>query len=685
MPQKVAGLDEEAQPSLPKSRPVPAPAARGFRPELQGLRALAVLLVVVYHVWLDRVSGGVDVFFVISGFLLTGQLVRATGRGRVEFRPLWGRMIKRLFPAALTVLLVVMAASVVLLPEARWFQTIREVVAAALYLENWQLASDSVDYFAQNNGSSVVQHFWSLSIQGQLFLAWPLLIVLVAFVARRVGGGLRTWVGVTLGTAFVASLAYSVVLTAQNQPLAYFHSLTRVWEFVLGGLLALCVDSVVLPRLLRIVLGWAGVVGLISCGLILQVGTVFPGYAALWPTLSAVLVLLAGATSSPVGADRILASRPLRYVGDISYSLYLWHWPVLLFYLAYRGQPEVGIKGGAVVIAVSCALAVLTYHLIEEPARTSRIGEGGGWGAYRFGVILLIPVLLAAGTWQVVSKERADFAVAIDDPDHPGAAARYPGFRYRGAPDAELMPPMIALPEEWGSLDGMDCEVTEGNQGICSTRVTGEPTRRVVMIGDSHMQQYLPALRPIAEKLNWELVAILKGACPFSTDAYVPDFPQECLDWNADAVDRIRTMRPDAVFTQATYDVRVGLTEQTPPGFVTQWQALADANIPVLAVRDTPRHPIDPPGCVQINGPEAPACSTPRAEFYAAEPPYLAAQDVPENVSFLDFTDFFCGPELCTPTVGNVMVYMDFNHPTATFMRTLSPVVEEEMLAALGW
>ena len=162
---------------------------RRFRPELQGLRALAVFLVVVYHVWLGRISGGVDVFFLISGFLITGQLYRARSRGGIEFRPMWGRMIKRLFPATLTVLAAVIVLSLVLLPEYRWFQTIREVVAAALYAENWQLAADSVDYFAQHNAASLVQHFWSLSIQGQFYVVWPLLVALVGLVAVRDAAG----------------------------------------------------------------------------------------------------------------------------------------------------------------------------------------------------------------------------------------------------------------------------------------------------------------------------------------------------------------------------------------------------------------------------------------------------------------------------------------------------------------
>ena len=679
---KLAGHDAE----MPVTRPVDsAVSGRRFRPELQGLRALAVLLVVVYHVWLDRVSGGVDVFIMISGFLLTGQLTRAVAKGRVEFRPLWGRMIKRLFPAALTVLVAVMAVSLVVLPEPRWFQTIREIVAAALYFENWQLAADSVDYFAQNDGKSPVQHFWSLSIQGQLFLAWPLLIVLVGLLARRFGGGPRTWVAATLGVVGTASLTYSIHLTTVNQPLEYFHSFTRIWEFVLGGLLALFVDSIAMPRLVRVVLGWAGVAALISCGLLLQVGTVFPGYIALWPTLAAAMVLLAGATDSPAGADRFLSSRPLCYIGDISYSLYLWHWPVLIFYLAYRDMPRVGIKGGALVIGLSFVLAVLTYRFVEVPARNSRYGETAGWGAYKFGVVLLVPVIALAGAWQYVTAKRADFAFAIDDPDHPGAAARHPGFRYLGADDVDLLPPPVALPDDWGTTAGMNCETASDKKGAkCTSEVTGTPVKRVVAIGDSHMQQFLPALRPFAEKRNWELTVFLRGACPFSTDTYMAD-GQSCVDWNADAREWMIEEKPDAVITQATRNARVGLTEVTPPGYVSEWQALTDAGIPVVAMRDTPRHSFDPPACAHAKGLDTPECASPRLEMFSPTPPWTKVAGVPAGVKFLDFTDYLCLDTSCPPVIGNIWVYRDFNHPTATYMRTLSPIVEEQLLAALKW
>ncbi|MGW0520831.1 acyltransferase family protein [Crossiella sp. NPDC003009] len=656
-----------------------------YRAELQGLRALAVGLVVVYHVWLNRVSGGVDVFFLLSGFLVTGQLVRAVERGGIRFRPLWGRMLVRLVPAASVVLVVTAVAGMLILPQDRWFQTIREIVAAALFLENWQLATDSVDYFAQNNVASVAQHFWSLSIQGQFYLVWPLLIGLLALVALQNGRELRRYLAGALAVIGGASLVYSVALTAADQPLAYFHSLTRVWEFALGGLLALGIEAIVLSRGIRIVLGWLGVLGLLSCGVVLNVGSIFPGYGALWPTVSAALVLIAGTTGSRVGADRWLGSRPLTYLGDLSYTLYLWHWPVLVLYLVHQDLPQVGWREGLGIVALSLLLAALTHRFVEQPARGIRLVTGTRWGAYRLAALLTVPVLVLAAGWQVVSLNAAAPAAQPGDQDHPGALAHSPGFQYQGREEAELLPPRIALEQDWATTDDMDCVRSARNQDleVCSSATEHEPARRVVVIGDSHMQQYLAAVRPIAQRHNWQIIAMLKGLCPFSADADAMPGDQPCIDWNAAAAEEIVELRPDAVLTLASRDVRVGLSEQTPPGFVAQWQKLATAGIRVLAVRDNPRYGHSPALCAFEHGADAPECATPRETILPAVPPYSQLPEVPGNVSFLDFSDYYCTAEVCPPAVGNVLVYMDNNHTTASFMTTLSPILEQEMLRAL--
>ncbi|MEV6236695.1 acyltransferase family protein [Lentzea sp. NPDC051838] len=666
----------------------PSSASGRYRPEVQGLRALAVVLVITYHVWLGRVSGGVDVFFLISGFLVTGQLVRAvSGRG-IEFGPLWGRMIKRLFPAALAVLVAIMIVSVVALPENRWFQTIREVVAAALYLENWQLVSDAADYFSRHNEASAVQHYWSLSIQGQFYLAWPLLVAAVAFVARRRGGSVRRWLSGCLLVLFSASLVYSVWLTGADQPLAYFHSLTRVWEFALGGLLALVIDLVVLPHRARIALGWLGVAGLVACGLVLQVGSVFPGYAALWPTLCGAAVIVAGSTGSSAGADRWLGSRPLKYIGDLSYALYLWHWPVLVFYLIIRDRVEIGLRGGVVIIGISVLLSVATYHLIENPVRRSSIGVGNRWGAYRLAVLLLVPVLVVSGYWQAVSMQKAaSYAANVLNPDHPGALARTPGFEYWGPEHVAPVPPLVSLPRDFApGIEGTTCKASARNKdlGVCTSPVTGAAESRVVVVGDSHMQQYLAALEPIARQRNWQIISMLKGGCPFSTGSDRWPGDRGCIQWNADAAAEIRALRPDFVLANGSHNVRLGLTEDTPAGFVEVWRKLADEGIKVLAVRDNPRYDYSPAACADAHGAGAPQCNPLRAELLAADPPWASFGDLPSNVSFLDFSDYYCDDEHCPPIIGNVHVYLDDNHVTATYMRSMSPMVEQQIDAILA-
>ncbi|WP_281275453.1 acyltransferase family protein [Saccharothrix australiensis] len=683
---------------LPNATPTSAPLASGptsgsasptggprrYRPELQGLRAVAVVLVVVYHVWLGRVSGGVDVFFLLSGFLLTGQLARAAASGGIDLGALWGRVIRRLVPAAAVVLAGVMAVGVVALPESRWFQTIREVVAAALFLENWQLVADAADYFGRHNHASVVQHFWSLAIQGQFYLVWPVLVAALAAVARRAGTGVRRPLAVLLAAVFAGSLAYSVVLTAADQPLAYFHSLTRAWEFALGGLLALGVERFAAPRPARIALGWAGAIGLVACGLVLQVGSVFPGWLALWPTLCGAAVIAAGATSSRFGVDRVLVSPALRHLGDLGYSLYLWHWPVLVFYLVIRGREEVGLAGGVFVIAVSAALSVATHHLVEVPARRS---GGGRWSGYRLGVLALVPVLVAAGCWQVVSlRKAASYAVLVDDPDHPGALARTPEFEYWGSEEATIIPPMVTLPRDFAGIAGSRCTRSPRNKGleICTAPGTSTPAKRIVVVGDSHMQQYLGVIWSIAEGRNWGVTFMLRGACPFSVDADAMPGDRGCVQWNADAAEEIRALRPDLVVTNGSRDVRVGLTERTPPGFVEQWRALDRAGIPVLAVRDNPRFGFSPSACLVANGMDAEPCSTPRAELLTVEPPYAELPDLPPNVSFADFSDLFCDDTLCPPVIGNVHVYLDDNHVSATYAATMTPMVERELVARLG-
>jgi peptidoglycan/LPS O-acetylase OafA/YrhL len=673
-PGATSGTERATGPDRPGTTAPP----RSFRPELQGLRALAVTLVVLHHVWTGRVSGGVDVFFVISGFLLTGQLARAAGRGALELRKRWSRMILRLLPATATVLIGTVVAGAVLLPEGRWHQTVREVVATAFFVENWQLAADSVDYAARSNTTSVVQHFWSLSIQVQFFVVWPLLVALVALVARNAAHRLHTHLTLVLLGVFGCSLSFSVALTAADQPQAYFHSLTRVWEFALGGLLALWIDRVPWTRDERVAFGWIGVIGLLACGFVLDGASMFPGWAALWPAVCAVLVLQAGVTRSRYGVDRILTWQPARRLGDLSYPLYLWHWPVLMLFMASRERDVVGPLGGLAVIALSVLLAVLTARLVEGPALRLPVGVGD---AYRFGAATVTAVVLAASLWQFAADQRDRPSDGLGGPENPGALALVDGAPEPGP----LLPAPVSVSEDWVRVDAWDCSPPTGfRTDVCTQPVESPPDRRIVVVGDSHLQQFTGALVPIAAQHGWQLITMLQGACPFSTASEVDPENSECVAWNDAAAAEIAALRPDAVVTLASRDVRSGRTEQTPPGFVERWRQLDELGIPVLAVRDNPRFDHSVPDCVRRQDRDAQACGADRDDVYAPEPPYALRDDVPAGVTFLDTADFVCDETRCPAEIGNVLVYLDDNHLTAAYATTLAPVIEDRVVAAVG-
>lgn len=663
--------------------PVDRAAPTRHRPEVQGLRALAVLLVVIYHVWVGRVSGGVDVFFVLTGFLLTGGLVRAAERGQVSVRARWSRTLTRLVPAAAVVLVAVAVAGALALPEGQWAQTARELAAAALFVENWQLAADAVDYAARSNATSPVQHFWSLAIQGQVFLVWPPVVAAIAVSCAGRPGLIRPRTTAVLVAVFAASLVCSVQLTATDQPLAYFHTLTRLWEFVLGGLLALHGDRLVPGRRSRIALGWAGVAGLVACGALVPVAALFPGWIALWPTGCAAAVLVAGHTGEPWAADRLLAARIAGRLGDLSYPLYLWHWPLLIGYLAVTGRASPGPVAGTGIVLASLALAAATHAGVERPALARFATVRGG---LRVGVAGTVAVLLAAAVWQVGAIVRSAPDGQPGDARHPGALALLEP-ETASDPSAGLLPAPAVAVEDWHRIERWDCTPMRGfDQDVCAQpgEADRDATKRIVVVGDSHAQQLSAALVPLAAEHGWQLIELVRGACPYSTASETVPDDADCLAWLAAASDMIDDLRPDAVVTLASRDVRPGLTEHTPPGFVEQWRRLGEAGIPVLAIRDNPRFTASMPDCVEREGRDPQVCGADRADVYAASPPWTALPDVPPTVTFVDIADAVCTADRCPAVIGNELVYLDDNHLTATYAQSMAPLLRGQVLEGLG-
>ena len=669
-------LTRDELPTAAEAAPVAPRTPR--RHDIDGLRALAIALVVIYHVWLGRVSGGVDVFLMLSAFFLTASFARRIDARRpMELRSYWARTFKRLVPASAVTLGLSLVASLLLLPPSSWSNIWNQTWASLFYFQNWQLAGDAVDYYAQDGSlPSVLQHYWSLSIQGQVFVLWPILLAVAAFIVRRQRWNTSAVLGALFGAVFAVSFIWSILETAVNQSYAYFDTGTRLWEFALGSLVAIALPHLRVPRQVGALLTWLGVLGIVFCGILLDVQGGFPGFYALWPTLCAAAVIVGGRDDARWGASRPLSSAPLRFIARDAYALYLVHWPILILWRSLNDGAHPDAIAGLGIIAASLLLARGITALVETPLRD------WNWvnvSRRRSALVVLASVLVVAvplGTWQFVEQRRAADLVAQADTDNPGAQALLPGYNGVPDPDAEPLPTASMLPDEW-TPQGDRCRGDDAPDRLdvrAECYVTGEteaPERTIVVVGDSHSRQYMGALLPVAERHHWKVISVLRGACAFG----LGDHP--CADWNAEVMEYVVGLSPDAVYAVVTASEALGNGERLVTGMTQTARTLQDAGIELIGLRDSPRWEGSPFGCAEENGIDSRLCGRDRSQLMAEDNPAAPLADL--GATLVDFTDYICPDGYCGPVVGNVFTFMDFNHLTLTFTTSLSPILEDQI------
>lgn len=672
------------------TRPVPAQREGdqrwAYRRDIDGLRAVAILLVVSYHVWFGRVSGGVDVFLMLSAFFLTRGFVRRMA-GPAPVRPIRHLLgvFRRLLPAAAVTLVGILAVVWTLYPETMFRPVAEQAWASLGYVQNWLLAADAVDYYTRTDVPSPLQHFWSMSVQGQAFVLWVILLWMCQIVVRRRGWSPDRVVGVVFAAVFAISFVYSVVRTASAQQLAYFDTGARLWEFAAGSLLVVALPRIRLGALARAIVGWAGLAGLLVLGAVLDVQGGFPGFLALWPVLCAAAIVVSGSgESGRFSLARMLASRPLQAVGRDAYALYLVHWPVLVTFLVVNERTEVGLVGGAGIIVLSLVLARGVTWAVDRPVRAWRRHDASALVPVAVVTAAAAIVAVPVGTWQTSTwmQERAVEARALQT--NPGAAVlRDPSLPPPPA-DAPLLPLPTLIDDEWVHLDrecsGEWATDVEMLRGTCS-ETTGTPRARhtIAVIGDSHAQQITSALLPVAEANGWGVVFLVKGGCSMGLDE--PGMDERCDGWREAAIDLVERVRPAAALTVVTRSDAGEDDERLRPGIERFLDRMDGAGVQVLGVRDNPRFAFNMYDCV-VASDDPLACAVPRSASLADRNP---ADDLDRaGVHLVDLTPWICPDDLCVGEIGNVAVYRDDNHLSRLYARTLSPSLAEQLPATIG-
>ena len=717
------------------------PGDPGFRPDLEGLRGIAILLVILCHAQIPGAGAGfigVDIFFVLSGFLITGLLVGEHGRtGSISLRTFYVRRARRILPAAFVVLASTMVAASLLLSPLDLPRVADDALAAGLSLANVRFAIGATDYFAPADASPML-HFWSLAVEEQFYLLWPVLLL----IAIRLGRPRVTTI-LLAATVLSGSLVACVWLTEVSGPWAYFSLPTRAWQLAAGGLLALTVAwHSRVPTAVAAATGWLGVWLIAAALFLIEPTTAYPGLASLLPTIGAVaLIASRGTVGSP--GWLVLERRPLRWLGRISYSLYLWHWPILILGPTALGVAtlEDGSAGGDMatrigLIGAAIVAAAMTWRFIEEPFRRGSLGRRGrvrGFALAGAAAVVLVAgstTMTALGVGDVLaatateSDQDPESATAVPvvpseagvplvvdanlvlDPPFPVPSGYAPGPTWTASPIPPAATPTSApdrpKPRIDGKLPGKLTPTLAGARtdddplladgcglAISGTRppdcVYGDKNGpvTVALVGDSHAAHWFPALELIAKARGWRLVPFTKFSCVFvDLPIWQPTFNRrytECETWRERVVDRLVKLQPDLVIVASNRWLPVVESRDNDPERQGAAMARLLKRIPgaKAIIADSPRSDVDVPACLAQHPKAIERCTTSRKAAFTWR--HLRRETEAARLAgatLVDLSAATCPVDPCPPIIGNTVVYRDHHHLTATFVISIRADLE---------
>ena len=698
------------------------------RADIEGLRAVAILAVVAYHCGLPVPGGyvGVDVFFVISGYLITSLLwMELSGDGRLSFAGFYARRARRLLPSAVLVIVVTVLVSIAVTGPLEAVAVAKDAVACALYVGNYRFAFQATNYLSAHGPVSPLQHFWSLGVEEQFYVLWPALMFVAFLVGRRVWTGSRGRhrrvvsaarpgpILFVLAVVTVLSFWLCVYLTHANQPWAFFSLPSRAWELALGGFLALAVrDGRRFPAWAAALLGWAGLAAIGWSLFAFGAATTFPGPAALIPVAGTGAALLAGTHAMRFGPSGLLGLAPMRSIGTVSYTWYLWHWPVLVLAPYVVGRPlDLPQKVGLGLL--SLVLAALTTVLVEQPLRDSAwlsaqrargllVGGAFSLGAAAMAVVVVAVVPPPVGSGSAAAARLSvtrDSTAGTTPAVSPAVATAdaldvqvnkqvYASLANPDVPD-NLTPTLsdaasdLPKPETQGCLNGF----TDATVHACVYGDKGAATT-IVLFGDSHALQWFPAIDNLANQQHDALVVMTKATCPpIDVRVYNPTLERwdtGCDEWKHAELARLATLQPSVVILGFSREYGIADDRVVVDGqawlsglsdMITTIENSSGARVVLMG--DDPYPQQNVPDCLSRNLSNTPACSIPKHYPYYNPSGIFQEEAVAASTGagYVDTDPWFCISTTCTVIVGNLLVYRDDNHITATYAYWLTPAL----------
>lgn len=636
-----------------------------FRPDIEGLRAIAVGGVIAFHFGMSDLPGGfigVDIFFVISGYLITRHLMQEIGRsGTVDLWRFYGRRARRLLPASLLVIATTLAAGYFILAPSEQQLYAKGALFASSYVINLWLLRWSFDYFAADTASNPFLHFWSLSVEEQFYLLWPAFLLLVAWLRPGARG-----IALILGVVALVSFGVSAWMTSVSQPWAFYFSPLRAWEFAIGGLVSLVVaERWASGFRFSPVMGWAGITLIAVAYLSVSETDPFPGFIALLPVAGTAMLLLSGTRPSAVGPASLLSLPPFQWTGKLSYSLYLWHWPVIVY--ATILWPDLTLGGRLACLAATIGLSFLSYRFVENPVRLNGWLSAGSLRSLGLAALLTsLGVTLSYGAAQIAAR-------SVD-------------------PDQKLIAESAARSSSARQIDSACVASLEQTTPRSCSLGAEQPVKTIVLFGDSHADHWSTPLAKIAETNNWRLVTYLKSSCAV---AAVPTWNvrlmrayAECDAWRQTAMKEIASLKPDAVIvSQFSYsyvenDVNGELEHLVTrdvwaEGLRASLAALRKTGAEVVLLRDVPVHKSYLDRCVARSlwqGRSSTVCDTPRQEAIderVANTEQAASAGL-DGVRYVDLTELFCNDTTCAAMIGGKLTFRDRHHIATPYAATLS-------------